>query len=187
MATVYTDRLSDTESRSIRVFDFQSPRSRTEETIRGRLRTVSLDDNPSYVALSYAWGDKLPPHDIECGDQVLTVTTNCIEALEQLRRSFGMITIWVDSICINQSDTREQEHQISLMRDIYDKAEKVYVWLGKGDQETDYAMDWLVDATREESPMIAFKIKHNSRLWFLRPRDFPRLSRVLLEQAVTCM
>ena len=39
--------------------------------------------------------------------------------------------LWIDSICINQSDLAEKSSQVNLMRRIYRKAKRVIVWLGK--------------------------------------------------------
>jgi len=53
------------------------------------------------------------------------------------------VTIWVDSICINQDDEQERETQVSLMQEIYGSASLVYVWLGPGDRNSDNAMGYL--------------------------------------------
>ncbi|OAQ66840.1 heterokaryon incompatibility protein (HET) domain-containing protein [Pochonia chlamydosporia 170] len=39
--------------------------------------------------------------------------------------------LWIDQICINQADIQERGHQVSLMAEIYSKADSVYVWLGE--------------------------------------------------------
>ncbi|KAL1646498.1 hypothetical protein SLS61_007860 [Didymella pomorum] len=41
------------------------------------------------------------------------------------------LTIWVDAICINQGDRTEKSQQVSLMRDIYERASRTVVWLGE--------------------------------------------------------
>ncbi|KAF6809796.1 heterokaryon incompatibility protein [Colletotrichum sojae] len=41
--------------------------------------------------------------------------------------------IWIDSLCINQSDTAEREQQVKLMDRIFSRAETVKVWLGPAD------------------------------------------------------
>ncbi|KAK4125477.1 hypothetical protein N657DRAFT_678594 [Parathielavia appendiculata] len=38
--------------------------------------------------------------------------------------------VWVDAICVNQSDAEEKSQQLPLMQDIYSKAKKVVVWPG---------------------------------------------------------
>jgi len=44
--------------------------------------------------------------------------------------------LWVDAICINQSDENERSSQVNLMSTIYRAARRVLVWLGKEDQFT---------------------------------------------------
>jgi hypothetical protein len=106
----------DEESRWIRVFDLQPYYGEEEEPIRGQLRVVCLDDNPSYSTLSYAWGNPLASRQIACGvDESLSVTTNCYDALQQLRLSFRTRTLWIDSICVNQANEEEKSHEVSLM------------------------------------------------------------------------
>jgi Heterokaryon incompatibility protein (HET) len=188
MLNAYTDSHLplNLESRWIRVFDLQpSYFGNEEEPIRGHLRVVCLDDNPSYVALSYTWGDPLHSRQIICGtNETLPVTTNCYDALQQLRHSSRTQTLWVDSICVNQSNEEEKSHEVSLMRDIYSQAQMVYIWLRKGNQDSDYAMDWLANATLGLSPLTLARIAPFPA--FLRPRDAAKISRMLLEQIKLC-
>jgi hypothetical protein len=173
----------DPESRWIRVFDLQPPSSGNEEDpIHGQLRAVCLDDNPSYSALSYAWGNPLPSRQVvfEAG-QSLSVTENCYNALQQLRHSFRRRTLWVDSICIDQANEEEKSHEVSLMRDIYNQADKVYIWLGKGTTHSDYAFDWLANATLDRSPLVVAQVAPFPE--FFRPRDLSKLLRMALESA----
>ncbi|KAI9779440.1 MAG: hypothetical protein M1839_007405 [Geoglossum umbratile] len=43
--------------------------------------------------------------------------------------------IWVDAICINQSDDLEKAEQVALMGDIYKSAQSVVIWLGREHQD----------------------------------------------------
>lgn len=185
MSSAYTNyRLPlDEESRWIRVFDLQpSYYGDEEEPICGQLRVVCLDDNPSHSALSYAWGNPLVSRQIACGiDESLSVTANCYDALQQLRLSFRTRTLWIDSICVNQANEEEKSHEVSLMRDIYSQAKKVYIWLGKGNQLSDYVMDWLANATLDLPLQLAVRVAPFPE--FLRPRDLSRLLRMVLENA----
>ena len=45
--------------------------------------------------------------------------------------------LWVDSICINQDDVRERNHQVKKMTEIYAVAVQVLVYLGEESQNTD--------------------------------------------------
>ena len=63
----------------------------------------------------------------------LKVTPNLEEALRSLRddsEGGQSRTLWVDAICINQTDTLERNHQVAQMQEIYADAQQVIVWLG---------------------------------------------------------
>ena len=47
--------------------------------------TVSLDSKPTYVALSYAWGDAAQTRTIECNGKSISITTSLAEALKAFR------------------------------------------------------------------------------------------------------
>jgi hypothetical protein len=47
--------------------------------------------------------------------------------------------IWIDAICIDQENTKERNHQVTMMRDIYSDAQSVIAWLGKDVKDTELA------------------------------------------------
>lgn len=49
----------------------------------------------------------------------------------------------VDAVCINQNDIVERSHQVGIMSQIYSKAEEVAMWLGRGTERTELAMETL--------------------------------------------
>ena len=109
--------------------------------LRGTLRVVTLTENPEFAALSYVWGPwSSPRNTISCNDFPLEITENCFAALRALRALLGSVTIWVDSICVNQGDDEEKAVQIPLMGSIYTNAQPTYIWLGSGSESTDRAM-----------------------------------------------
>ena len=50
---------------------------------------------------------------------------------------------WIDAICINQSSIPERSAQVRIMRDIYDQASLVLIWLGLQDVFSHEAIDVL--------------------------------------------
>ncbi|KAF4630645.1 hypothetical protein G7Y89_g7497 [Cudoniella acicularis] len=54
--------------------------------------------------------------------------------LRQLRDLEMAKTLWVDQLCINQSDNEERSWQVSIMRLIYERASVVIGWLGNYDE-----------------------------------------------------
>jgi hypothetical protein len=157
---------NDLRQRCIRLLDLDSSYVKGNNPLQGSLRVVSLDRNPSYEALSYTWGsDSLfPSRQIICSGATIPITKNCYDALCTLKRNFKVRSIWVDAICIKQTDNTEKSHQLPLMRDIYGKARRVFIWLGNGTEESDEALEWVLDSSRDRSPLVGVKV-----------RDFPAL------------
>jgi hypothetical protein len=111
------------------------PRKPLRRKIRGRLIHVRLDDMPVYDALSYTWGEITNPCTITLdNNEGFAVTRNAYFALEDLRPKHGILPLWIDAICINQHDVKERNHQVALMRRIYQQASRVRIWL-------DYTLD----------------------------------------------
>jgi hypothetical protein len=75
--------------------------------------------------------------------QVMNVTPNCLAILQHFREATERRTLWIDAICINQDDIDERGAQVALMDVVYTRAAKVLVWLGKGDDATEKAMNFV--------------------------------------------
>ncbi|KAF5609133.1 het-domain-containing protein [Fusarium pseudoanthophilum] len=93
-----------------------------------------------YEALSYTWGTSQNKKSIFIDDRELLITANCHSALVQLRDSFIERVLWVDAICIDQSNTNERGKQVRIMAEVYCKARQVIVWLGEAASDSDVAM-----------------------------------------------
>jgi hypothetical protein len=44
-------------------------------------------------------------------------------------------TCWIDALCINQNDVEEKNNHVPFMREIYEYADTVSVWLGEDTAE----------------------------------------------------
>ena len=113
-----------------------------------RLFEVSLDENPQYEALSYCWGGPLD-RTMLCSNMPLSITANCEAALRQLRLPIQPRVLWIDAICIDQSPSPEKVQHLRIMRDIYQKAGEVLVWLGEENKSSDPAVKSLLNLSRE--------------------------------------
>jgi hypothetical protein len=64
----------------------------------------------------------------------MPIRPNLAAALRTLRYANSPRTLWIDAICINQSQSdigiQAKEQQIQLMTDIFRSAERVLIWLG---------------------------------------------------------
>ncbi|KAK5112332.1 hypothetical protein LTR62_004295 [Meristemomyces frigidus] len=109
---------------------------------------VPLANVPGFYALSYAWGTIYEDqshltHTISCDEVAIRVTATLHDALRRCRKLFldeehakesgtaAMTYLWVDAICINQSNFIERSEQVGIMGMIYERAAGVVIWLGE--------------------------------------------------------
>lgn len=102
-----------------------------------QLDVYDLNDHPEYETVSYVWGgeegDSTLCRPVFVGRfwDVISATRNCSALLHYLRPRRGCRIIWLDAICINQSDNIEKPAQISRMGDIYANSERVVAYFGE--------------------------------------------------------
>ncbi|PSN61754.1 HET-domain-containing protein, partial [Corynespora cassiicola Philippines] len=116
---------------------------------------INADDQ--YEAISYVWGVPLFSHRIYQNDdldQFLRITKSLHDALTRFRHPTMTRRLWADGICINQADDAEKASQIPLMRQIYQRASKVLVWLGEGSAESSAIFNHISRISRQSSPEV---------------------------------
>ena len=132
-----------------------------------KIHTTDLEnpDHPSYWALSYTWGLYDIPDDtferpnspaIVVDGQRLAIGVNLFDFLEQSTLLPGDPDCklgWIDAICINQENLAERSVQVAFMRDIYERAHGVVVWLGRHDTHSRRAMP-LIASFADIDPSI---------------------------------
>lgn len=111
--------------------------------LKCKLVVCSRHNHVGYEALSYAWGNLENRVEVICNSLPLLVSENLADALRHLRSPSETRVLWVDAICIDQSDTTERGHQIQLMKSIFSEARRVLVWLGPASQSTAEAFDLI--------------------------------------------
>ncbi|KAK5081305.1 hypothetical protein LTR05_008099 [Lithohypha guttulata] len=120
-------------NREIRILTLQpflTPPDGHEPIVCGSLQEISLDSSPFYFALSYVWGVASQTFPIILDGRIFNVTTTLHSALRQLSQKGYALPIWIDAICINQSDSLEKSSQVQEMGSIYRNAQLVLGWLG---------------------------------------------------------
>jgi len=113
----------------------------------------ALDQLPEYEALSYTWGKAtLQDDEVESDDPGIhqniiidsmpyTINENLYDGLWELREELHGY-LWVDALCIDQTNDQERASQVTLMGEIYSSAKRVVIWLGKETPEVE-AVIWL--------------------------------------------
>ncbi len=132
---IYSSRLGSDEFRLLHLHPILSS---SQDVVHAEIHTYKRDRCPEFETVSYTWGGEIGDSSLRkpifLGSfwDALFQTQNCWEMLQQLRRRVegGDRVLWVDAICINQEDTIEREDQVAQMRQIYQDASQVVVFLG---------------------------------------------------------
>jgi hypothetical protein len=102
-----------------------------------------LDNELVYSALSYTWGaEKIARGVIVVNNHSALVTKNLSDALHRLRDD-GVQRVWVDAVCIDQSNDKEKAHQVQKMGTIYQRAATVLSWIGPEDEDSERGVQVL--------------------------------------------
>ncbi|CZR67283.1 uncharacterized protein PAC_17182 [Phialocephala subalpina] len=124
---VYTYR-SFLSNDSIRLFILQP--GCPDDPITGKLIHVFVTNPPQYEALSYCWGSNVKPHQINTDEGTIPTTSSLNSALLRLRLPDTSRTLWIDALCIDQTNNEEKSSQILLMPKIYSLATLTVLYLG---------------------------------------------------------
>ena len=119
---------------------------------------VNPDMIAPYTALSYTWGNPEDTVPMLVDGQTFQITHNLDAALRRYRDELPKAKadvanaangnharptnlLWVDAICINQSDDAEKSAQVAQMSTIYTSAASIFAWLGPATDESPLAFD----------------------------------------------
>ena len=147
--------------------------------LEAELITVDIStDERHYEALSYSWGGYLMLRRlITLNSRSYLITDTVFNALKELRLPDQERCLWIDAICINQGDLEERGWQVALMDSIYQRAQKVIVWLGKGSVQLNHPDNPFFEVIRnidDEREMVIESIR-NSVQELLRARWWSRV------------
>lgn len=128
---------------------------------------------PSYIALSYRWGEEFPKRTIEINGKDFEVGENLHHFLCHARAT-GIhpwdkreTCIWIDQICVNQSNQREKSYFVGFMSMIFSSATAVLSWLGNDPISEKAARDF--NAKKQVSALIQLlRNPYFSRMWIIQ-------------------
>lgn len=114
------------------------------------MSTHEIEQAPAFQALSYTWGQKIE-HRIGCDDverngagrggHYLCIHESLWLALQRLRHETEELVLWIDAICISQTNNTERNDQVLLMRKLFHQAERIVIWLGEESHDSSAAFD----------------------------------------------
>lgn len=175
-----------------------APRYAWSDVITFDVHTFSISTAPSYTALSYVWGTGTPSHLIRLNDSDFAVRQNlwsCLHYLTKLLTSSyyrpEWSYIWVDAICIDQSNNEEKNTQIRMMDRIFSSANVVTAWLGF--QHSPSTFQWRetgVRAVEHEDWYLADNVldiaarPNWSRMWIVQEMILAKEVQLLVSDAL---
>lgn len=167
------------------------------------IHAVTLADGLSsishaYEALSYTWGNTSNVSRIKCRDKYQTadgawvvgrytwlyVTANCEAALRRLRHEDIPRRVWIDALCIDQSNIVERNTQVGLMAQIYQKAAQVVVYLGEASKKESGPICELLELQRSRLLSATDVLREGCLDAVQRLLDQPWFSRIWVLQEV---
>lgn len=168
---LFTYKPLDTSIDSIRLLYLHGKKpEQPVDSIHCSLHHTNFMSKPTYEALSYTWGDEQPVKTIFINNAKVLVRDNLYSALSILRVPNGR-AIWVDAICIDQSNLEERQYQVGLMDHIYHQAKNVIIWLGNPDFATEFLPDSLCVKgkwTKHELHSWLYNHHYWKRLWIIQ-------------------
>ena len=100
------------------------------------------------------------------------IRSNLEDALRQFRdtdpNTQEDLLLWVDALCINQLDDKEKSMQVAMIAEIYSKAHDVHIWLGRGDNVSNTAMEFIpkiLDLEQSDALISKEPIGNSGRHW----------------------
>jgi len=160
------------DAKSIRLL-LLNPSTINTEVLHGTFEICSLEGDLDFEALSYTWGEPEFPRVIEIGEHTIAITENLFAALKRFRLEDKTRKLWIDAICISQSDDREKSSQVALMAEIYRRAKVVLGWLGDGDEASTKALDHFGELAKS-APHFGLDREVGHRIYLQNPGKLPR-------------
>lgn len=159
------------------------------DDIRCNIVHVNLDDDPEFEAVSYTWAtedgdDTLSKTIYTSSDTTMSVTANCMSALRQLRKISNVRRLWVDAVCIDQTNPSERNHQVAIMTQIYTQAVNVRICIEDTRRSANYGplFDWLQDS-RDPVTEPSFRtlknlvsLRYFQRVWVIQEVALARVT-----------
>lgn len=134
-----------------------------QSTIQCLMRTISLLQKPTplYETISYVWGNAGLRGIVYVNGCKLDVPLSAEVVLRRLRHAVDERTVWIDSLCIDQTNMDDRNYQVQLMCDIYSSTATGLIWLGEDSGEAKDTFgsirELYYEASRETDTFRSFK------------------------------
>ncbi|KAK2739879.1 heterokaryon incompatibility protein [Colletotrichum kahawae] len=130
------------------------PASSLSDPIECSLFAISLTKSTRYEAVSYVWGDQNRYKVIKVNNVDFQIPGNLFEFLPYLRQHGSDRVLWIDGLCIDQTNNVEKSCQVNMMGDIYKCASHVIIFLGREWDGLDIVIKYLKLAAQQQEAHI---------------------------------
>lgn len=141
--------LSHDEIRLVRILYQEQDKSVTLELKHFRTDQQPL---PEYDALSYVWGPPEPKRSILVNRGRYLVRQNLFDFLAEAKRRKYDRWIFIDQVSIIQQNTVERNHQVTIMGNIFARAQNTISWLGCQHRRLAIMMSQCIAVARNRGP-----------------------------------
>ncbi|KAI1753226.1 heterokaryon incompatibility protein-domain-containing protein [Xylaria castorea] len=136
-ALPYPYRILDQSNSGIRLLKVRSIDTiwgiKSLKLVNAQLISCPVASGPPFAAVSYRWtSDHSVPIMVDGRRMIVSHSVHqlLITLQSEANEAQDERYLWIDSICINQRDSKEKSWQVGLMKDIYRSATHVISWLG---------------------------------------------------------
>ncbi|KAF2825056.1 hypothetical protein CC86DRAFT_249917, partial [Ophiobolus disseminans] len=115
-----------------------SPDLSPEGYVQCTLLHTVVDAPVIYTCVSYVWGSTEKGAWINVDNQPFWVRHNLWCFLIFAQQTHIVTELWIDALCIDQTNSAERNHQVQQMGRIFSKAIEVIAWLGNDENVETY-------------------------------------------------
>lgn len=112
------------------------------QPFHGRLEVGDVEQwTNTYEALSYTWGTEESVTCIWLDGRPLSIKPNLEKALSYIRLPDLARRVWIDALCIDQTNVDERTRQVQYMTKVYKHAARTIAWIGAKSPGIELAFD----------------------------------------------
>lgn len=124
---------------------------------------VLFTEAPAYEAISYAWGQVGVTEPVSVNDVKCQIPVNLLAFFRQRQSMPDQSPLWIDALCIDQTNPADKKAQIMHMGKIYRKCTQFTIWLGEDSETSALAVNALTRIGSMESVDQFFELKGRAR------------------------
>lgn len=126
----YHYRPLNTSADEIRVLEVHA--GQYTDALKCTVHNLSLQEPAiEYETISYSWGRSPKFRHLELDGKRGMAPCLAYRALKRMRQEHSSRFLWIDAVCINQSDLEERSQQVAMMSKVYSCSKGNLIYLGE--------------------------------------------------------